>query len=271
MPLDPELPSARLAFMIGDTGMPVVLTEELSASAVPAVDGVTVLSLDAEWPAISGRDGTDLGNCGAEPGCVAYVIYTSGSTGQPKGVVVEHRQAVNFLHGAIGRWQLSPSDVVLQYASLSFDVSVLDMFAPLLAGARTVLVPPGARRSPPRLAELIEAAGVTLMCLTPSVLSVLPVREFPRLRVLMTAGEELPSEVARRWVRPGVRLVNAYGPTEAVVLAASQELEGAGIRRRSAARCLTTGRTCLTGSATRFRWERAANCMSVARAWPGDT
>ena len=157
---------------------------------------------------------------------MAYVIYTSGSTGQPKGVVVEHRHLVNLLHGMIRHWDIGPSDAVLQFASLSFDASVQDMFMPLLAGGRVVLAPASRLHSPPRLAALMRDRRVTFACLTPSVITLLGDGEFPALRVLMSGGEELPSELARRWARrPGPRFVNDYGPTEVTISATFMELD----------------------------------------------
>jgi amino acid adenylation domain-containing protein len=226
VPLDPELPGDRLSFMIADTGMSVVLTDEPSAGSVPAADGVTVVSLDADWEQIRSLPDGDLADAGADPSNVAYVIYTSGSTGQPKGVVVEHRQAFNFLQGMVENWKISASDVVLQFSAFTFDVSVMDTYMPLLAGARVVLAPKRTLHSPPRLAALFRQAGVTFACPPPAVLNLLPGGDYPALRVLMTAGEELPSEVARRWIRPGLRFVNGYGPTEATVIATYQELDG---------------------------------------------
>jgi len=193
---------------------------------VPAADAVSVVSLDAEWPVIGGLPGGNLDDGRVAGSGVAYVMYTSGSTGRPKGVVVEHRQVVNFLHGMVGQWRVGASDVVLQFAAFSFDVSVMDTFTPLLGGARVVLAAAQTLHSPRRLAALIRDAGVTVAYLPPAVLSLLGGEEFPGLRVLMAGGEELPSEVARGWVRPGLRFVNVYGPTEATVFAAYQELDG---------------------------------------------
>jgi acyl-coenzyme A synthetase/AMP-(fatty) acid ligase len=139
---------------------------------------------------------------------------------------VEHRQAVNFLQGMVQNWKIGPSDVVLQFGSFSFDASVMDMFTPLLGGAKVVLAAKQTLHSPPRLAALMRAAGVTFVLLPPAVLSLLGDEQFEDLRVLMTGGEELPSDVARSWVRPGLRFVNAYGPTEATVIATCQELDG---------------------------------------------
>ncbi len=240
VPLDPELPAERLAFMIADTGMAVVLTEERCAGRIPPVQRegeagggpggqVTVLSVDGERDQVGALADASLpvsGPGGADPANVAYVIYTSGSTGEPKGVVVEHRQVVNFLHGMVTTWQIVPEDVVLQFSAFTFDVSVLDTFAGLAAGAKVVLASAETLHSPPRLAGLINEAGITFAAIPPAVLSLLAGREFPGLRVLVTAGEELPSEVAREFIRPGLRLVNGYGPTEATVLATYAELDG---------------------------------------------
>jgi amino acid adenylation domain-containing protein len=226
VPLDPELPSERLSFMAADTGMSVVLTDEASAGSMPAVDGVSPVSLDTEWEQICGLDSAAVTGAGADPSNVAYVIYTSGSTGEPKGVVVEHRQAVNFLQGMVDTWKIGASDVVLQFGSFTFDASVMDMFMPLLGGAKVLLASAETLHSPPRLAALMRESGVTFVLLPPAVLSLLGEEKFEDLRVLMTGGEELPSEVARSWVRPGLRFVNAYGPTEAAVIATCQELDG---------------------------------------------
>jgi amino acid adenylation domain-containing protein len=215
VPLDPGLPADRLSFMIADTGMSVVLTDEPSAGQVPALDGVSVLSLDAEREQICGLADGDLTDVGVDRSNVAYVIYTSGSTGEPKGVVVEHRQAVNFLQGMAGPWRIGPDSVVLQFAAFTFDVSVSDMFLPLLAGGRVVLASAETLHSLPRLAALIREAGVTFACLPPAVLNLLTGEDFPGLRVLLSAGEELSSELLRAWLRPGLEIYNGYGPTEA--------------------------------------------------------
>ena len=232
VPLDPALPTERLAFMMTDTQMQVLLTDDRSlASARAAVqqaavqqvaDAVTVLSLDA-LPADANAD--DLTGVPVTPENVAYVLYTSGSTGRPKGVLVEHRQVINLVHGMIERWQVAGSDAVLQFASFTFDVSVLDMFVPLLAGARLVLAAAETLHSPPRLTALLRGRRVTLACLPPAVLSLIADQQFPDLRMLMAAGEELPADLVRRWVRPGLTFVNGYGPTEATVIATYQELD----------------------------------------------
>jgi amino acid adenylation domain-containing protein len=217
VPLDPGLPADRLSFMITDTAMSVIITDRRSGASVPADAAARVLALDDEWDLIMSADGTNLAGQGATPASVAYVIYTSGSTGQPKGVVVEHRQAINFLHGMVRAWRITPASAVLQFAAFTFDVSVMDMFMPLLAGARVVLAPARALHSPPRLAALIRDRKITFACLPPAVLTLLTGEDFPDLQTLLSAGEELTSELLRSWLRDGLEIYNGYGPTEASI------------------------------------------------------
>ena len=227
VPLDPAAPASRLSFMITDTATPVILTDTASITSLPApaAGHVSVVNLEAERDLISRLAHTSPAGTGARPENVAYVIYTSGSTGQPKGVVIEHRQAMNFLHGLVSNWAVTPRDAVLAFSSLTFDASVIDLFTPLLAGARVVLAPPETRHSPPRLAALLRSAAITFVLLPPAVLSLLDDEPFPALRVLLTGGEELPAELARRWAARDLTFVNAYGPTEATVIATYQVLD----------------------------------------------
>ena len=222
VPLDPALPAERLAFMIADAGLTVVLTDHASAQSVAEAGA---LNLDAEWDQLSQLAGDDLKDTGVTPANVAYVLYTSGSTGQPKGVVVEHRNVVNLAYGLIEHFGIGPGSVMLQFASFVFDVSVKDMFLSLLSGARLVLAAPETLHSPPRLAALIRQAGITFASLPPAVLDLLPAGPYPELQVIMVGGDERPTELARRWIRPGLRLVNGYGPTETTVTAAFAELD----------------------------------------------
>ncbi len=224
VPLDPGLPADRLSFMIGDTGMPVIVADEASAASVPPgpVPVLPALSVLSGEP---GEPGEPLDDSGVTPANVAYVIYTSGSTGQPKGVVVEHRQAINFLQGMVIAWGITPDSAVLGFAAYTFDVSVMDMFMPLLGGARVVLAPPATLHSPPRLAALLREAQITFACLPPAVLNLLAGEDFPALRTLLSAGEELSSDLLGRWLRPGLDIYNGYGPTEASIGSTFMKLE----------------------------------------------
>jgi amino acid adenylation domain-containing protein len=213
VPLDPELPGERLAYMIGDAATSLVLADARGVPALPSTDA-TVLDLDEQWPAVASLPGDDLGHPMA-PDDAVYVIYTSGSTGRPKGVVVEHGTVVNYLDGMIAHWPVTSADRVLQFASLSFDVSVMDMFVALCSGAAAVLGSRETLHSPPRLAELMQRNRVSFACLPPAVVNLLADQDLPDLRVLCSAGEALSAELTRAWLRPGLRFCNGYGPTEA--------------------------------------------------------
>src|SRR6185503_10468680 len=147
-------------------------------------------------------------------------------TGRPKGVVLEHDQVVNFALGTIAVWPLGVGDRVLQFSSLSFDVSVLEMFCCLLSGATLVLADAETRLSPPRLAALMAEQRVSWASLPPAVLGLLPGQSFPELRVLRCGGESLTPELAEGWLRDGRRLIHGYGPTETAVVAVYAEVDG---------------------------------------------
>jgi amino acid adenylation domain-containing protein len=241
VPLDPTLPAERLSYMIADTAMPVVVADDAGEQALPE-SGARTVRLDREWPEISALDPADPG-FEVRTSDVAYVIYTSGSTGRPKGVVVEHRNVSNFLTTMIEHHEVGPRDRVLQFASLNFDASVIDMFTALLSGARAVLAPQETLHSPRRLARLMRDRAVTFAFLTPAVASLLAAEgrggagpgerggaarggPFPDLRVLLTGGEEMPAGLPAEWLRPGLRFGNEYGPTEVAVAAVSADLGG---------------------------------------------
>ncbi len=236
VPLDPDLPNDRLTYMINDAAMRIILTDDASEAGLPA-DAATVISLDRDRPAIDALNGANLcaaGDAGpdaaatgrATPSNVAYVIYTSGSTGRPKGVVVEHAQVLNFATGMIVRWPLGVGDRILQFASLNFDVSAMDMFLSLLSGATAVFGSRQTLLSPPRLTELMRSRKVSFACLPPAVVSLLRSEDLPDLRVLISAGEALSSELVRDWVRPGLTFCNGYGPTEAAIGATMMVIDG---------------------------------------------
>jgi amino acid adenylation domain-containing protein len=217
LPIDPRHPVARRAYMLEDSGAPVVITQPHLVADLPA-HSARVVVLDGEGAPL-GMDGegrTDDPAPRTLPENLAYIIYTSGSTGRPKGVMAVHRGAVNLALGTAGPMGLHSRSRVLQFASLSFDASVWEFVATLLAGARLHLAPqenlmPGA----PLIATLRDEE-ITLVTLPPSVLAVLPDDEFPALETVISAGEACPAEVARRWA-PHRSFLNAYGPSEATV------------------------------------------------------
>ncbi|HEU4595234.1 MAG TPA: amino acid adenylation domain-containing protein, partial [Pyrinomonadaceae bacterium] len=220
VPLDPDYPQERLAYMMDDAGMALVLTQERLRGRMP--EGAwPVLSLDGEREELALERVDNPGSL-LDPDHLAYVIYTSGSTGKPKGAMNTHRGIVNRLLWMQDAYHLTPDDVVMQKTPFSFDVSVWEFFWPLLTGARLVLAEPGGHQDPSYLARLIEQQGVTTMHFVPSMLQAFlpeadPVRCASLSRVICS-GEALSRELQERFQeRLGAELHNLYGPTEAAV------------------------------------------------------
>lgn len=223
VPLDPEYPAERLAWMRQDAALAAVVTSGPggSGSDIPAI------IVDRERPRPSARSG-DTPRPGGDPDGIAYVMYTSGSTGKPKGVAVTHRGIVRLVRNA-GFADLSEGQTFLQAASLSFDASTFEIWAPLANGGRLVLLDPGI----PALSD-IEAAirehGVTTLWLTAGLFH-LAVDERPEalapLAQLLAGGDVLsPAHVAKALARlPRTRLINGYGPTETTTFACCHTIE----------------------------------------------
>ncbi len=220
LPLDPEYPADRLAFMVGDADAPVVLVQSHLRDVLPDT-GATVLELDdaAVW---ADQPGTDLGPT-AGPENLAYVIYTSGSTGRPKGVPNTHRGIVNRLDWMQKTYRLGADDAVLQKTPASFDVSVWEFFWPLRTGARLVLAKPGGHKDAGYLRDLLVSERITTAHFVPSMLTVFlaedGVEAATALRRVICSGEELPLASAADFTArlPWCGLHNLYGPTEAAI------------------------------------------------------
>ncbi|WP_158734379.1 non-ribosomal peptide synthetase [Streptomyces sp. NRRL F-2747] len=222
MLIDPEHPADRIAFMLSDADPAVILTTREAAALLAPAPAARMLALDAHE--VSAELAAGPGHAPAQTdrvaplttGNTAYVIYTSGSTGRPKAVLVPHAGIPNLVHALNDAADVGPGSRFLQFASLSFDASVMELFMPLLSGGAVVLAP-AARLAPGRpLAELARESGITHALLPPSALAVLPEDAFGPGATIFTGGEACPPDVVRRW-SGRVRLLNAYGPTEATV------------------------------------------------------
>ncbi len=221
VPVDPAYPAERIEYMLRDSGARVLLTQERFAGRI-AAEGFTVLRLDSGWAQIE-TESAEAPDVPVDPANPAYVIYTSGSTGQPKGVVVPHRGLVNAVMATLEEEELAAGDVVLQFVSLSFDASWLEI-GPALLGGATLRMAPAAELMPgPDLVRRIEEWGVTALFMTPAALGALPVAELPLVRLVQVGGEALPAELVERWGR-GRRFLNAYGPTETSVWCSGGEV-----------------------------------------------
>ncbi|WP_063763078.1 non-ribosomal peptide synthetase [Streptomyces rimosus] len=222
VPVDPEYPAERIAFVLRDAEPAVVLCTERTRGALPAGAGGSTVVLDdpAVAAAVARRAGGSLTDAErAAPLSVdnaAYVIYTSGSTGVPKGVLVAHRGLRNLVADRIARYRIGTGSRLAQLVSPSFDVSMGDIWPVLCAGARLVLAPPGQQTFGEDLAGLLRERGATHVVLPAAFLPQLPSDGLSRLRVLVTGGEPMTDEVRRRW-SAGRELYNEYGVTEATV------------------------------------------------------
>ncbi|MFN0165015.1 MAG: non-ribosomal peptide synthetase [Bryobacteraceae bacterium] len=220
VPLDPAYPSERLAYMLSDSQARVLVTQSYLRTRLAAYEG-EVIYLDPGWyePAAE-TDENPVSAVGA--GHLAYVIYTSGSTGRPKGVMIPHRAITNHMCWMQEAFPLTPADRVLQRTPISFDASVWEFYAPLLAGACLVLAPPGVHLDTTLLARVIVKHGITRLQLVPSLFRILlEQEEFPickSLRHIFCGGEALPTELGRRLGSIlDAELHNLYGPTEACI------------------------------------------------------
>jgi amino acid adenylation domain-containing protein len=216
LPLDPDYPEDRLAYMLGDAGVQLLLTHASAAQRLPAGTARRVL-LDEDWAAIAQEPDADLADCAGATD-LAYVIYTSGSTGRPKGVLLEHQGLANLAHLMGGAFRVGPGSRVLLFASSSFDASVSEIFTALCNGACLSLAPKMALIPGSALVDTIRRHAVTVVTLPPSVLALLRPADLPTLETVITAGEACSLELARRWSGQ-VRMWNAYGPTETTVCA----------------------------------------------------
>lgn len=220
VPLDPAYAKERLAFMIEDADLSVILTQEKLRAELPSHRARVVCVDQLDEAIANAADNNPLS--GVTPQNLAYVIYTSGSTGKPKGVQIEHRGLCNLSDAQVAAFELQPENHVLQFASLSFDASIFEIVMALRNGATLHLLDQEALLPGPDLAELLSAQAITNIVVPPSLLAALPEHELPDLQTVIVAGEACSAELVSRWA-PNRRFFNAYGPTETTVWATVEE------------------------------------------------
>jgi amino acid adenylation domain-containing protein len=253
VPLDPEYPRERLALMIADAGVSVLLVQERLAERLPgagAGGGRAVLNVDRLD--LSAEDPADP-DWPIHPESLAYVVYTSGSTGRPKGVAVPHRAMANHVAICAERYRLGPADRVLQFTSISFDITSEEIFPAWLAGAAVVPRPPGLFPSFGELAELIARHRITVVDL-PTAYWHEWVGEMHRaktappepLRLVVIGTEQALPERVAEWLQLAgerVRLNNSYASTEATVTAVVYEPSTLDLARFRAGDRVPVGKT----------------------------
>ncbi|MEO0645546.1 MAG: amino acid adenylation domain-containing protein, partial [Cyanobacteria bacterium J06650_10] len=242
VPLDPSYPKERLNYMVEHSGLSVLLTQTKHKD-IFTTQPVTLVNVAD--PAIN-HAATHNPGSSATPHNLAYTIYTSGSTGKPKGVQIKHRAAVNFLYSMRQKPGLTQQDSLLAVTTISFDIAVLELYLPLMVGARVVLASQSVVSDAQQLADLLTRSKATVMQATPATWQMLLAggwkgateehttnqqrgqqKDQQKLRSLkmLCGGEALPRDLANQLLERGQSLWNMYGPTEATVWTAACEIK----------------------------------------------
>jgi amino acid adenylation domain-containing protein len=223
VPLDPTYPVSRLVYMVRDSGLQFLLSEP-EMNELLGEEGIQCISPRA---AIENGDRQALLKKDIESDNLAYVIYTSGSTGNPKGVQITHRNVLNFIHSMAKEPGFGTTESLVSVTTLSFDISVLELFLPLLVGGPCILASPEERTDGKRLRNLINQSGSHVMQATPSTWRLLLDSgwEGDAKGKFMCGGEAMPRDLANRLCELGHEVWNMYGPTETTVWSTVQKVE----------------------------------------------
>ena len=222
VPIDPSLPADRVGFIVADADIGEVVTSSAMRATTAGLP-CSVLELDRASAALADQPVTRPRRV-ADPLSLCYAIYTSGTTGRPKGVAVSRASIVNFLDVAARVYDVRGDDRVYQGMTLAFDFSFEEIWPAWMAGATLVAGPTDSRRLGHGLTEFLIRERISVMCCVPTLLATLD-EDVPTLRTLLVGGEACPADLVRRWARPGRRMLNTYGPTEATVTATWCELQ----------------------------------------------
>jgi amino acid adenylation domain-containing protein/thioester reductase-like protein len=225
VPLDPAYPQERLAFMIEDAQLPVLLTDNNQLAKLPHHQA-QVVCLDRDWETIT-QCSDRTPSSGVTPDHLAYTIYTSGSTGKPKGVQVLHRGVVNFLTSMSSAPGLTEHDVLLAVTTISFDIAVLELFLPLIVGAQIVLVSRAVASDAAQLIKALHSSGTTVIQATPATWRMLLAAGWQGHSTLkiLCGGEAMSRDLADQLLERSASVWNMYGPTETTIWSTIHQVE----------------------------------------------
>jgi non-ribosomal peptide synthetase-like protein len=223
VPLDAAFPLERIRFIVGDAEIAAIVSMSAFEQRLAELD-VTKIFLDAARRAIETKPADPLTHVAPPVEPLCYIIYTSGTTGNPKGVGIGHNSICNFVRVAAELYGYAPGDRVYQGMTIAFDFSIEEIWVPLLAGATLVPAKAGTTMIGDELADFLRDNRVTVMACCPTLLATIE-QDLPLLRILLVGGEACPQNLVQRWYRPGRRILNSYGPTEATVTATLTELK----------------------------------------------
>lgn len=222
IPIDPVTPVERIKFIINDCKMSLVVTTDKYRSIFEGILPIVNLSdLSYDPDEVTSTIPTSISKTDT-----AYIIYTSGTTGTPKGVPITYEAIENLLkgYGCQENTGFSSSSVILQYASINFDSSIIDLFGTLFWGATMVIATEDERKDARQLCDLIVREGVTYCVLPPSLVTILPTYDFPSMQSLVVAGEAMIPSIPAKVLGNGYKLFNGYGPTENTICSTIREI-----------------------------------------------
>ncbi len=223
VPIDPAYPQDRIEYMIEDSGLNIILTQEAIKERLPS-DKATLIALDSQWSKIEKFKDSNPA-IALDPENLAYLIYTSGSTGKPKGTMLRHRGACNLANAQIDAFKVKEGSRIMQFSSLSFDAATWEFIMATLSGSALILTSRETIAAGQELVKLMADQKVTTITIPPSVLAVLPQEPLPDLNTLITAGEAVSGELVDQWGKDRT-FFNAYGPTETTVCASMHKCTG---------------------------------------------
>ncbi|MBD2293370.1 amino acid adenylation domain-containing protein [Anabaena sphaerica FACHB-251] len=225
LPLDPAYPPERLTYILADAQISILLTQQNLLTVLPK-NQTQILCLDKEWEKISQQSQENLVNRNTTQN-LAYIIYTSGSTGKPKGVQIPHQAVVNFLISMLEKPGLTDQDTILSITTITFDIAVLELFLPLIIGARLVIVSREIATDGSQLLKCLVNSGATVMQATPATWKLLLESGWqgsPNLKILC-GGENLSQQIAQNLVEKCAAVWNMYGPTETTIWSTLYKLD----------------------------------------------
>ncbi len=216
LPFDADAPVERIAVCLADAEASGLLTSDALSEKATG----TSVSVFTSTTLTDASDTTkiDARALGTGSSSAAYMIYTSGSTGVPKGIVISQANICHYLRSANCSLDMRESDVVFQGASVAFDLSMEEIWIPYLVGATLWVATPDVMAEADRLPDILINAGITVIDTVPTLLGIMS-KDVPSLRTIILGGEACPPALVTRWAKPGRKIFNTYGPTEATVVA----------------------------------------------------
>ncbi|MBW3496709.1 Pls/PosA family non-ribosomal peptide synthetase [Bacillus sp. FDAARGOS_1420] len=224
VPLDPSYPEDRVQYILQDCDITAVIMTESITTQYHLACLVVLLDQESVLIANESTGRLDKEETQVQYNDLSYIIYTSGTTGRPKGVLIEHHTATHVVRASQTVYNVLPSDRVYQGFTIAFDASVEEIWMAFSNGAALIVGTRKLQQSGMDLPKMLTKLGVTVLSCVPTLLAVWK-EDIPTLRLLIVGGEDCPSHIVKYWCRPGRRMMNTYGPTEATVIATYTECD----------------------------------------------